>query len=66
MATGVLYWLGAVYLATRGLTVGRGIFWFVLGALFVAVFPWLIARGARGSGYLWFVRILSCRSQDLI
>jgi hypothetical protein len=48
-----------LYLATRGLTVGRGISWFVLGALFIVVFPWLIARGARGSGYLWFARILS-------
>ena len=56
---GVLYWLGGLYLATRGLAVGRGIFWFVLGALFVVVFPWLIARGSRGSGYLWFARILS-------
>jgi hypothetical protein len=56
---GVLYWLGGLYLATRGLTVGRGISWFVLGALFIVVFPWLIARGARGSGYLWFARILT-------
>jgi len=56
---GVLYWLGGLYMATRGLTVGRGIFWFVLGALFIVVFPWLIARGARGSGYLWFTRILT-------
>ncbi len=56
---GVVYWLGGLYLATRGITVGRGIFWFVLGALFIVVFPWLIARGARGSGYLWFTRILT-------
>ena len=56
---GVLYWLGGLYLSTRGLTVGRGIFWFVLGALFIVAFPWLIARGARGSGYLWFTRILT-------
>ncbi len=33
--------------------------WFILGALFVVVFPWLIARGARGPAYLWFVRILT-------
>jgi hypothetical protein len=58
-AYGVLYWLGALYLATRGLAVGRGIFWFVLGVLFVVVFPWPIARGGRGSGYEWFARILS-------
>jgi hypothetical protein len=56
---GVLYWLGGLYLAARGLSVGRGISWFVIGALFIVVFPWLIARGARGSGYLWFTRILT-------
>lgn len=56
---GVLYWLGALYLTTRGLGIGGGVVWFVLGALFVIVFPWLIARGARGGGYLWFTRILT-------
>jgi len=56
---GVLYWLGGLYLAVRGFTVRGGIVWFVLGALFVIVFPWLIARGARGRGYLWFTRILT-------
>ena len=58
-AYGVVYWLGGLYLATRGLTVGRGIFWFVLGAVFVVVFPWLIARGSRGTFSLWFTRILT-------
>jgi hypothetical protein len=56
---GVIYWLGGLYLATRGVAVGRGILWFVLGALFIVVFPWLIARGPRASGYLWFTRILT-------
>lgn len=56
---GVVYWLGGLYLATRGLAIGRGIIWFVLGAVFVVVFPWLIARGHRGKGYLWFCRILT-------
>ena len=36
-----------------------GLWGFVLGGLFVIVFPWLIARGARHRGYLWFSRILS-------
>lgn len=58
-AYGVVYWLGGLYLAARGLAVGRGVVWFILGALFVVVFPWLIARGARGGGYLWFTRILT-------
>ncbi|MBI4591733.1 MAG: hypothetical protein HY725_23150 [Candidatus Rokubacteria bacterium] len=56
---GVLYWLGGLYLSAQGLAIGRGIIWFVLGALFIVVFPWLIARGSRGQGYLWFSRILT-------
>jgi len=59
LAYGIVYWLGGLYLATRGLAIGRGIIWFVLGAIFVVVFPWLIARGHRGRGYLWFCRILT-------
>jgi len=59
LAYGVVYWLGGLYLATRGLAIGRGIIWFVLGAVFAVVFPWLIARGHRGKGYLWFCRILT-------
>lgn len=56
---GVVYWLGGLYVSTRGIAIGRGIIWFVLGAVFIVVFPWLIARGARGWGYLWFTRILT-------
>lgn len=59
LAYGAVYWLGGLYLATRGLAIGRGIIWFVLGAIFVTVFPWLIARGHKGKGYLWFCRILT-------
>lgn len=58
-AYGVIYWLGGLYLASRGIAVGRGLIWFVLGAVFVVLFPWLIARGARGTGYLWFCRLLT-------
>lgn len=58
-AYGVVYWLGGFYLATRGIAIGRGVIWFVLGAIFVFLFPWLIARGPRGAGYLWFCRILT-------
>jgi hypothetical protein len=56
---GILYWVGGFYLATRGIAVGRGVVWFVLGAIFILLFPWLIARGHRGRGYLWFCRILT-------
>lgn len=59
LAYGVVYWVGGLYLAARGLAVGRGVVWFALGALFVVAFPWLIARGARGKTYLWFARVLT-------
>ena len=56
---GVVYWAGGLYLYVRGVAPGRGGGWFILGALFVIVFPFLIARGSRGWGYLWFSRILT-------
>ena len=56
---GVVYWAGGLYLYVRGVAPGRGGGWFILGAFFVIVFPFLIARGCRGSGYLWFSRILT-------
>lgn len=59
LAYGIVYWFGGLYLASRGLGVGRGIFWFILGAIFVVIFPWLIVRGHKGKGYLWFCRILT-------
>ncbi len=30
-----------------------------IGLLFVVVFPWLLARGARNRGYLWFTRLVA-------
>lgn len=59
LAYGLIYWLGGVYLAAHGIGVGRGRVWLAVGAVFVVLFPWLIARGPRGTGYLWFVRVLS-------
>ena len=62
---GIVYMAGAIYLVSRGIGVrgmtGRtaGIVWFVLGALFIVVFPWFIAKGAERRGYLWFSRILT-------
>jgi hypothetical protein len=58
---GVVYWLGGLALAgaglgPRGMERG-GMAWFVVGALFVLVIPWLLVR-ERG----WFARwILSRR-----
>lgn len=61
---GVLYLAGAIYLDSQGLGREAAAPWartasFVMGALFVLIFPWLISRGARGRGYLWFTRILT-------
>lgn len=62
---GIIYLGGAVYLAwvgvgARGMTgTSAGIIWFLLGALFIVVFPWLISKGAQGRGYLWFTRVLT-------
>jgi hypothetical membrane protein len=61
VAYGVVYWLGGLALAQSGLgprgMERGGAAWFVVGALFVVVFPWLLVR-ARG----WFDRwILSRR-----
>jgi hypothetical protein len=48
---GVVYWLGGLALAAagrgpRGMERGRWA-WFVAGALFVVVFPWLLTRPGR-------------------
>ena len=48
---GVVYWLGGLALAAagrgpRGMERGRWA-WFVAGALFVVVFPWLLSRPWR-------------------
>jgi hypothetical protein len=59
LAYGLVYWLGGAYLAAHGIGGRRGLVWLAVGAVFVIVFPWLIARGPRGTGYLWFVRVLS-------
>src|SRR3990172_7580668 len=56
---GLVYWLGGAYLAAQGIGAGSGLMWVALGAVFVVLFPWLIARGARGPGYLWFARLLT-------
>jgi hypothetical protein len=61
VAYGIVYWLGGLALATaglgpRGMERGRTA-WFIVGALFVVVIPWLLLR-ERG----WFNRwILSRR-----
>lgn len=56
---GLIYLAGAVYVAEAGLSArsprpGSGLVWFLIGALFVVVFPVLIWKG-----YKWFTRILA-------
>jgi len=60
-AYGIVYWLGGLALAQSGLgprgMERGGAAWFVVGALFIIVFPWLLVR-ERG----WFDRwVLSRR-----
>lgn len=61
VAYGIVYWLGGLALAQsglgpRGMEQG-GAAWFVVGALFVIVFPWLLVRERE-----WFDRwVLSRR-----
>ena len=56
---------GAIYLASQGIgprgMSGRssGLIWFTLGTLFILVFPWIISKGMRSAGYLWFTRLLT-------
>ena len=61
VAYGIIYWLGGLALAQSGLgprgMERGGAAWFIVGALFVAVLPWLLVR-PRG----WFDRwVLSRR-----
>lgn len=61
VAYGVVYWLGGLVLASgglgpRGMERG-GTAWFIVGALFVVVFPWLLIKERA-----WFDRwVLSRR-----
>jgi len=68
VAYGVIYWVGGLVLMSAGLGPGGmtrgGAAWFVVGALFVVVFPWLLVR-ERGWFHRWvlsrrdFARILT-------
>lgn len=57
---GVVYWVGGLALATAGLgprgMERGGAAWFVVGALFVIVFPWLLVRER-----VWFDRWIMSR-----
>ncbi len=51
---GLIYLGGAVYIAGAGLSRRSGLIYFIIGGLFVAIFPVLIWRG-----YVWFTRFLA-------
>lgn len=65
LAYGIVYMAGAIYLVshgigTRGVTgATASVVWFLLGTLFIFIFPWLISKGAQGRPYLWFTRVLT-------
>jgi hypothetical protein len=60
VAYGVVYWLGGLALATAGLgprgMERGGTAWFIVGALFVIVIPWLLVRERP-----WFDRFILSR-----
>ena len=57
-AYGVVYWFGGLYLRMQGLGPGRYVaFWFIIGAVIVLLFPYLLMREVA-----WFDRwVLSRR-----
>lgn len=62
---GLLYLAGAIHLISQGIGVrggtatGAHVLWFVLGFVFVVLFPWLIWKAPHNRGCLWFARILA-------
>jgi hypothetical protein len=56
---GLLYWSGGFYLIAQGISEQSGIGWFIVGALFILIFPPLIWHGARRKALQWFTRILA-------
>jgi len=55
---GIIYMMGAGHLGMTGATSraseSGAWFWYLTGALFVLLFPWLISRG-----FMWFTRVLA-------
>lgn len=56
---GLLYWSGGFYLIEHGVVQQSGMAWFIIGGLFILVFPPLIWNGARSKILKWFTRILA-------
>lgn len=56
---GLLYWGGGFYLIAQNLSQQSGVLWFIIGGLFILVFPPLIWHGASRKGLMWFTRILA-------
>lgn len=56
---GLIYWGGGLYLIETGLSQQSGTAWFIIGALFILLFPPLIWNGARSNILKWFTRLLA-------
>ena len=56
---GLIYWGGGLYLIEMGISQQSGTAWFIIGALFILIFPPLIWNGARSKILKWFTRLLA-------
>ena len=56
---GLIYWGGGLYLIEMDISEQSGTAWFIIGALFILIFPPLIWNGARSKILKWFVRLLA-------
>ena len=56
---GLIYWGGGFYLIETGISQQSGAAWFVIGGLFIVLFPPLIWYGGRSKILKWFTRLLA-------
>jgi hypothetical protein len=56
---GLIYWGGGFYLIETGISRQSGVAWFIVGGLFILLFPPLIWHGARRKTLTWFTRLLA-------
>ena len=56
---GLIYWSGGFYLIEAGISQQSGVAWFIIGGLFILLFPPLIWNGGRSKILKWFTRLLA-------